>query len=84
MELFRKKFWKEKIRTGKTEKKNGHYVYDDGNNQRRVFYREIDGKIYVYKVFNNKGKYERFLNNNPYEDIFRKYKFNEYKISKEE
>lgn len=59
--LFKEKFWKKEIRESKTEIKNGHHVYDDGNNQLRVFYREKDGMIYVYEVFNNHDKYESYL-----------------------
>jgi hypothetical protein len=46
----------------KTEQKNNHYVYDDGKNQNRIFYFEEDGKIYIYKVFENHDVYEKYLN----------------------
>jgi len=46
----------------KTEQKNGHYVYDDGNNPYRVFYFEEDGNIYIYNVFENHDSYEKYIN----------------------
>jgi putative CRISPR-associated protein (TIGR02619 family) len=58
----------------KSEIKNGHYVYDDGNNTYRIFY-FIDGKdFYIYKTFENHDKYEKYLNerNNFNKDEFKK------------
>ena len=42
--------------------KNGHLVFDDGNNQNRIFYFEEDSNIYIYKVFTDHSKYESYLN----------------------
>ncbi|MDW7998071.1 MAG: hypothetical protein RMI30_01250, partial [Thermodesulfovibrio sp.] len=67
-ELLSRQFYNEKIRKEKTEIKNDHYVYDAGNNQLRIFYREKDGKIWIYKVFKNHDKYEQYLNSERYSD----------------
>ncbi len=76
--LFKEKFWKKEIRESKTEIKNGHYVYDDGNNQLRIFYREKEGILYVYEVFNDHAKYELYLEQQPFkEDLFEKGFLNE-------
>ena len=42
--------------------KNGHLVFDDGNNQNRIFYFEEDSNICIYKVFTDHSKYESYLN----------------------
>ena len=55
----------QKLRESKTENKNGHLVYDDGNNPIRFFYRKEDNLIHVYNVFNeqrNHDTYVRYLN----------------------
>ena len=52
--------------TNKTEQKNNHFVYDDGNNPNRIFYFEEDNKFYIYKVFENHEKYEEYLNKNSF------------------
>ncbi len=46
----------------KTEMKNVHRVYDDGNNPNRIFYFEENNSIYIYKVCEEHDKYERYLN----------------------
>ncbi|MCX7873432.1 MAG: hypothetical protein N2327_03235, partial [Caldimicrobium sp.] len=58
----------EKIRKEKTEIKNDHYVYDAGDNQLRIFFREKDEKIWIYKVFNNHDEYEKYLKTVKYSD----------------
>jgi len=60
-EILVNKFWNFKIRESKTENKNGHIVYDDGNNPFRIFYFEDNGKIYIYQTFEDKEKYLRSL-----------------------
>lgn len=61
--ILQTKFWDKQIREGKTELKNGHYVYDDGNNRYRIFYIEKDGRIYIYKTFEDYGDYRYYLEN---------------------
>ncbi len=57
------KFWQE-TRESKTERKDGHLVYDDGKNVNRIFYFSDDDIIYVYKTFNSgHDEYEKFINN---------------------
>jgi len=56
------KFWQE-TRESKTERKNGHLVYDDGNNVNRIFYFIDNGVIYIYKTFDSgHEEYEKFIN----------------------
>ncbi len=56
------KFWQE-TRESKTERKDGHLVYDDGKNVNRIFYFSDDGIIYVYKTFDsNHAEYEKYIN----------------------
>lgn len=50
------------LRKEKTEIKNGHFVYDSGDNQLRIFYFENNEKVYIYKIFTNHDDYERYLN----------------------
>ena len=71
----------------KTELKNNHNVYDDGNNPYRIFYIERDNNIYIYKTFEEHNEYEKYLNNVQLSNNFK----NDYirnaklrKISKEE
>lgn len=82
--LFKDKFWKETVRESKTENKNGHLVYDDGDNQLRIFYREKDGFMYVYAVFDNHKEYELYLKKPYSQEILINQKFKEVSINKEE
>ncbi len=81
--LFKEKFWKKEIREEKTQIKNEHYVYDDGNNSLRVFYREVNGILYVYKVFNDHDKYELYLKQQPFKKEILNQEFFEKRIKKE-
>lgn len=83
-ELFVKQFSNKEKRKNKTEEKNGHFVYDAGNNQLRIFYREFKNNVYVYKVFANHDEYERYLNSTPFnENILNYSNFKRYEIEKE-
>ena len=78
-----KKFLKDP--RNKVEQKNGHYVFDDGNNPLRILFRKKDTGIYVYKVFSNHDKYASYLSSTPYSDeILDKEKFALEKIFEEE
>ncbi|MEO0224009.1 MAG: putative CRISPR-associated protein [candidate division WOR-3 bacterium] len=81
--LFKDKFWKKEIRESKTENKNGHFVYDDGDNQLRIFYRKKD-RLYVYAVFDDHKEYELYLKQPYSEEILNKHKFKEILIKEEE
>ena len=59
------------MRKSKTEQKNNHFVYDDGNNQYRIFYFEDNGKIYIYKTFEDHNEYERYLNKTSFNNNLR-------------
>jgi len=82
--LLQNQFANKMQRESKTEIKNGHYVYDAGDNQLRIFYREIEGNIYIYKAFNEHKKYEQYLNSTPFsENVVKMQEFKERKIKKE-
>ncbi|MEO0264311.1 MAG: putative CRISPR-associated protein [candidate division WOR-3 bacterium] len=93
-DLFSRKFWRYVEIGQKVEIKNGHLVYDDGDNPFRVFYRDLGSirdcalpgdkcKFLVYKVFKDHDEYERYLSSNPYSDgILRNLIFKEYYIKK--
>lgn len=50
------------IRSNKTEKKQDHYVFDDGNNNNRIYYFEKQGRVYVYKTFQNEEQAKAYIN----------------------
>jgi putative CRISPR-associated protein (TIGR02619 family) len=86
MRILTSKFGNNEIRKSKTEIKNGHYVYDDGYNQYRIFYFEHEDKIYIYKTFENHKEYENYLNQAKIDESFKKQiieKSKIYKIQKE-
>lgn len=82
--LFQNQFADPKKRESKTENKNGHLVYDAGDNPFRIFYRIKNGKIYVYKVFDNHDVYENFLRNQYDERFVSGDNFRLYKVLREE
>jgi len=49
------------IRESKTEMKENHMVFDDGNNNNRIYYFEDNGKIYIYKSFENEEKARKYI-----------------------
>ena len=54
--------FKEFITTkNKTEKKQDHLVYDDGNNNNRIYYFEDSGKIFIYKTFESEEKAKAYI-----------------------
>ena len=66
--IIQSKFSNFQLRVSKTEIKNNHYVYDDGDNPYRIFYFEEKDLIYIYKIFDNHDKYVEYLNNNPFNE----------------
>jgi len=72
MRILTSKFRSNEIRKDKTEIKNGHYVYDDGNNPYRIFYFEHEGKVCIYKTFENHKEYENYLNQTEINESFKK------------
>lgn len=65
------KFFNKQIRFSKTEQKDNHMVYDDGDNQIRIFYYYVNTQtsknkeLCIYEAFDNHDKYERYLKDNP-------------------
>lgn len=59
--LIKQKLWNEELRKVKTEIKNNHKVWDDGDNQLRVLYFVKGEKIYIYEAFTEHDRYEKFL-----------------------
>jgi len=56
------KFCNSEIRSNKTEKKQDHYVFDDGNNDNRLYYFEDNGSIFVYRTFESEEKAKAYIN----------------------
>lgn len=64
--ILTEKFSNEKLRKNKTEIKQElrdarHTVYDDGDNRNRIYYFEENGKIYIYKTFEDEEAAEAFI-----------------------
>ncbi|WP_422448337.1 putative CRISPR-associated protein [Thermoanaerobacterium sp. DL9XJH110] len=75
------KFSNKQIRENKTEDKNGHYVYDDGNNPNRIYYFEHDGKIYIYKTFEDEEAAKEYIEKSiDKEQIIKKSKKREWRL----
>jgi len=45
----------------KTETKGEHHVYDDGNNNNRIYYFQHEGNIYIYKTFESEEAAREFI-----------------------
>ncbi|MDQ7032453.1 MAG: putative CRISPR-associated protein [Desulfonauticus sp.] len=61
LRILKTKFCFKILRESKTEQKNIHIVFDDGDNQNRIFYFESDNKLYIYNVFTNHKKSDDFI-----------------------
>ena len=59
--ILRQKFRYREIRENKTETKGEHQVYDDGDNQNRIYYFEEDGRIYIYATFQDHDQAKEFI-----------------------
>jgi len=66
----------------KTEQKNDHYVYDDGNNPYRIFYFQQENNIYIYKTFEDHDEYEKYLSSEKITDEFKQEYIQKSKIRK--
>ena len=55
----------------KTERKGDHDVFDDGNNNNRIYYFIDAGKMYIYKTFQNEEKAQKYIKE-PFKEIHRK------------
>jgi putative CRISPR-associated protein (TIGR02619 family) len=80
--IFKSKFSNPQIRGSKTQIKNNHYVYDDGNNPYRIFYFEEKDVIYVYEVFANHDDYSKYLNDTLIDQKFKQEFMNNSKCLK--
>ena len=59
--ILRSKFTNKQHRESKTEKKVGHYVYDDGDNRNRIYYFIDKGNCYIYKTFQSEEDARKFI-----------------------
>ena len=59
--ILKKKFCNKEIRENNLEKKQDHYVYDDGDNNNRIYYFEKDNLIYIYKTFQDEEAAKNFI-----------------------
>lgn len=62
MRILKTKFRYKDLRDSKTEIKGNHYVYDDGDNDNRIYYFEENGNCYIYKTFQSEEAASRFIN----------------------
>jgi putative CRISPR-associated protein (TIGR02619 family) len=60
--ILESKLHNSEIRLRKTERKQDHYVFDDGNNNNRIYYFEEMGRLYVYKTFQNEEQARLYIN----------------------
>ena len=60
------KLFDKRLLRSKTETKNGHIVLDLGTTAPRIFYRIIDGSLYIYRYMRHNDAYERYINSSPF------------------
>ncbi len=60
--ILKTKLYSPTIRANKTEIKQDHFVFDDGNNNNRIYYFEYEDEIYIYRTFENEEKAKAFIN----------------------
>lgn len=61
LRILKTKFHNKDIRDNKTETKGDHLVYDDGNNNNRIYYFMDNGNCYIYKTFQSEEKAKKFI-----------------------
>ena len=59
--IITEKFANKAARENKTETKGMHMVFDDGDNQNRIYYFKHGGSIYIYKTFQNEEAARKFI-----------------------
>lgn len=80
--IIQSKFFDKQLRSNKTETKGDHIVFDDGNNDNRIYYFEVNGIIWIYKVFESEEKAKKFiLENINKEEVIRKSKIRKIEIN---
>lgn len=62
LRIIKTKFWNDDARKNKTEIKQKHLVFDDGNNNNRIYFFQSEQKVYIYKTFENEEKARDFIN----------------------
>lgn len=70
-DILKSKFFNEAMRENKTERKNGHVVYDDGDNPFRIYYFKDGEHIYIYKTFEDHQAAEDFIKTSYDQDVIK-------------
>ena len=75
----------DEIRKSKTLKKgvNEHIVYDDGDNDFRIFYSQKDNHFYIYAIFDYEPDEVKYLNDPKRSSRLEDYSFKIYKLEKD-
>jgi len=61
LRIIQNKFWNHNARNNKTERKKKHLVFDDGDNNNRIYFFQSEQKIYIYKTFENEERARDFI-----------------------
>ena len=80
--LIAEKFSVVALRESKTENKNGHLVFDDGDNPYRIFYFVDNDKIFIYEAFDNHDDYMRYLKKHEFDNKLRREVIHKSRIRK--
>ncbi|NLI12589.1 MAG: hypothetical protein GX425_08195 [Peptococcaceae bacterium] len=59
--ILSEKFYNSAARENKTEIKQTHMVYDDGDNQNRIYYFKNNDDIYIYKTFQDESAAKKYI-----------------------
>lgn len=60
--ILKTKFYRTTLRKSKTEIKGEHTVYDDGDNNNRIYYFERQDQVFIYKTFQSEEKAKAYIN----------------------
>ncbi|MDY6991414.1 MAG: hypothetical protein SVR94_02245, partial [Pseudomonadota bacterium] len=60
--ILKTKFGDKDSRQNKTEIKGEHFVYDDGDNNNRIYYFDEQGTVYIYKTFQSEERAKAVIN----------------------
>ncbi len=61
LRILQDKFHDEAARKNKTEIKKVHHVFDDGDNNNRIYYFIHNGNVYIYKTFESEPAAKKFI-----------------------
>jgi putative CRISPR-associated protein (TIGR02619 family) len=70
LSIIKRKLSRPNLLNSKTERKGDHYVFDDGNNNNRIFYFLDSNKMYIYKTFQNEEKAKEYISE-PFQESHR-------------